>query len=333
MYAVPRFAFALATAIGISGAAAPVAAAPVYYTGMVFFGDSLTDHENLSILTGGKVPESPPYAPGRRSNGPVWSEHIAQDFADKGLPTRNLAYVYANAVTTGAIPIGLPVPVDVPDLQDQINTFKAQSTAGQFGARPLASLFFGANDVFQAIALIPILQPADPVAFVTAAAAAAAAAVVGGIDQLSGEGFNDFLVFTLPPLHLTPAFANTPAEQLAALGTQAFNSALANGLTGRSGITPIDMSAVFGLLLTNPPPFGLTNVREACFDPQSVSFDPDCIPDQWAFYDPVHPNRVVHAELANIVRTYVAPVPLPLPGLLLAGGLVLMGGLRLRARG
>jgi hypothetical protein len=32
------------------------------------------------------------------------------------------------------------------------------------------------------------------------------------------------------------------------------------------------------------------------------------------------------------VRGYVTPVPLPLPGLLLAGGLVLLGGLRQRAR-
>jgi catechol 2,3-dioxygenase-like lactoylglutathione lyase family enzyme len=92
------------------------------------------------------------------------------------------------------------------------------------------------------------------------------------------------------------------------------------------------MPALFALLFANPGAYGLTNVTQPCFVPQTGSFFPGCVPDKWAFFDPVHPNRVVHEALANVVRTSVAPVPLPLPGLLLAGGLVLLGGLRKRAR-
>jgi phospholipase/lecithinase/hemolysin len=131
---------------------------------------------------------------------------------------------------------------------------------------------------------------------------AAAAAVVDGIKQLSGE-FDNFLVFTLPPLDQTPAFKllNPLAQPLAEAGTLAFNNTLAAGLSGLDSglkVTTIDMPALFALLFANPGAYGLTNVTQPCFVPQTGSFFPGCVPDEWAFYDPVHPNRVVHEALA-----------------------------------
>jgi hypothetical protein len=39
----------------------------------------------------------------------------------------------------------------------------------------------------------------------------------------------------------------------------------------------------------------------------------------------VHPNSVLHSEIAGLVGDKIAPVPLPLPVLLLIGGLAAIG--------
>jgi hypothetical protein len=75
-------------------------------------------------------------------------------------------------------------------------------------------------------------------------------------------------------------------------------------------------------------------VRDATF-PCLVPGALPCTPQQAlerAFWDPVHPNSVIHGEIANAVREQVAPIPLPAPLFLLAGGLALLGVLGRRRR-
>jgi hypothetical protein len=48
-----------------------------HFTGLVDFGDSLTDVGNRYAASGGTDPTSPPYDAGRWSNGPLWIEHLA----------------------------------------------------------------------------------------------------------------------------------------------------------------------------------------------------------------------------------------------------------------
>ena len=47
--------------------------------------------------------------------------------------------------------------------------------------------------------------------------------------------------------------------------------------------------------------------------------------DRLAFFDALHPNRVIHGEIAGLVRAEAAPVPLPAPALLLLAGLAGLG--------
>ncbi len=64
-------------------------AATTHYSSAVIFGDSLSDNGNLYALTSGRSGQpQPPYFEGRTSNGPVWADHIAADFAAKGLTAR-----------------------------------------------------------------------------------------------------------------------------------------------------------------------------------------------------------------------------------------------------
>ena len=303
----------------LSGAS--VATAASLYSSAWILGDSLSDSGNLYTATGGAVPENPPYFEGRRSNGPVWAEYITGDFAAKGLPAENLAFAVGNANENDDIALGRPL--QIPDLPQQIVDFQAKSV-GQLGARPLASFWFGANDVFGAITANP--TPGN----VLGVAQAAANAVADGIETLTGLGVQDFLVFNLPALDRTPLFSPTAAAPLAALGTATFNATLAGRIAALSAgqqVTTIDAFALFNALIDDPLAFGVSDATNPCFIP-GVSL---CTPeqaDERAFFDPLHPNRVIHEQIASIVREQVAPVPLPLSGLLLAGGIVALVALR-----
>ena len=140
-------------------AAVALAAAPAsaQFTNIFYFGDSLTDPGNLFARIG--IPGAP-YFEGRTSNGRVWAEYVADDFAARGLPTGNFAYAFGNAVENDDMP---ELPIQVPDLPDQIADFAATG-ASQIGERPVAALWFGSNDIFDAIRDEPTPQHVGAVA-------------------------------------------------------------------------------------------------------------------------------------------------------------------------
>ena len=241
----------------LSGAAAQAA---THYSGILFFGDSLTDDGNLYALTSATIGKGIPPAPyfeGRTSNGPVWADHVAADFTAKGLHSANYAYAYGQAVTN--VDTQFPGGLQVPDLPAQIDAFKASGTGSLLGDRPVATLWFGANDLFTAMP--------SGVAAVAAAATAAAGAVAGGIESLAETGIRDFLVFNMPPLEKTPRFATlgTPQEAaLAAFGVGVFNATLDGLLEGLlasadpgTRITKFPIHAVMDALIADPAAFGV----------------------------------------------------------------------------
>ncbi|HET9069907.1 MAG TPA: SGNH/GDSL hydrolase family protein [Amaricoccus sp.] len=317
---------ALAAVLAALGCGAAEAA--TRYSSVLFFGDSLTDNGNLYTLTSATLGQGIPPAPyyqGRTSNGPVWADHVAADFAAKGLYSANYAYAYGQAVTNVDTQFG---GLQVPDLPAQVDAFKASGSAGLLGERPVATLWFGANDLFTAMP-----GGLGPVA---AAAADAARAVAGGIEALGDSGIRDFLVFNMPPLQDTPRFATlgTPEEAaLAAFGVGVFNATL-DGLLESAGpetrVTKFDVNAVMDELMADPARFGVTDVSTPCFIPTTGQLL--CTPEQaalHAFWDPVHPSGTIHAAIADEVRADIAPIPLPAPVLLLLAG---MAGLAVAGR-
>ncbi len=85
--------------VGLFGS--PVRADPI--TGIVSFGDSLSDVGNISIGSGGTQPSpTTNYYEGRFSNGPVWVEYLAKDLG-VAAPTAALAggtdYAFGGAQT------------------------------------------------------------------------------------------------------------------------------------------------------------------------------------------------------------------------------------------
>lgn len=75
---------------------------------LVFFGDSLTDNGNLYNKLK-FIPKSPPYYKGQFSNGPIWAEYLAATFKEKyGTLTQNYsiggATVVSRSIFKGALP-------------------------------------------------------------------------------------------------------------------------------------------------------------------------------------------------------------------------------------
>jgi outer membrane lipase/esterase len=313
---------ALAVLAGTLIAAGSASAAPLSFTSFYVFGDSLSDPGNRFDASGGTTPMSPPYYEGRYSNGPVWAEHLAADFEARGLDTRNFAFGGATAVRS---PHNDPV---IEDLPDQLARFALEPKT--LGRRPVATLWAGANDIVGTILATPTPEA------VAAAAVGAANAVAGGIVALRHEGVRDVVVLNLPSLDSTPLFASAPPEAaaLAGFGSGLFNDTLAgliDGMDRRKRIAQIDIEALFADLIADPQKYGVENATVPCIIPGSSV----CSPEQalrLAFFDPLHPNSVVHGEIAGIVGGQVAPVPLPAPALLLLAGLAALG-LAARRRG
>jgi phospholipase/lecithinase/hemolysin len=314
---------AVVVAAAILAASAAQSATRYSYFGV--FGDSLSDPGNLFAALGGAYPPSPPYFDGRYSNGPVWAEGISAEFEAKGLDTGNFAYGGARALPTD-VNITDPFDIDLPDLTDQIEDFAASGET--LGALPIASLFFGANDI-----IFNGLPGGDP----NGVAVAAANAVADGALSLAGMGFNEFLIFNLPDLGGTPLFSlyQPAGAPFASAATVAFNTTLGTRIDGlRDGglnVVEIDMYGLFQNLLADPDAYGVTDVTLPCLPPGSLVACAGAEQTDKAFFDAIHPNHVIHGEIADIVRVSVAPVPLPLPGLLLLSGVAGLVALRRRA--
>lgn len=308
--------FATALALGLCAVSAKAASFDGY-TSFFVFGDSLSDNGNLFAATGGGAPASPPYFNGRFSNGPVWAEAIAAEFAGQGSVTANFAFGGANAVTNGD---------GIPDLPFQLGIFGASVPGAALGSKPLASLWFGANDLFDAVD--DFAAGLSTIPEVEAVGRAAAAAVAAGAAALRIAGINDFVILNLPDLGSLPAYAlfEPGSVGAATAGSDAFNAELDTRIgqlrADKANVTEIDINGLFDSLLAKPKQFGVLDATHPCLIP-GFSL---CTPDQvgaLAFFDPVHPTSTIHSAIADAVDAALAPVPLPLPASML--GLALVG--------
>lgn len=308
------------------------------FTSFYVLGDSNSDFGNL-----GENGPPPPYFNGQFSNGPVWADILDDAFEDPD-EIRTWNYAFGGARVTESS--------DVPDLPTQIQVFAADLDptlddplpgTPVLGARPLVSVWFGANDI-RAIYqdYLAAVEAGDAQARDVALGQAATAGTIygGTLEAVSSDPrFNDLLTFTTADAAATPEYT-TPDPLLGEL-VEVFNSQLLASLATieDAGVNVFTVD-VFGLqqqVAANPAAFGFDNVTDACLTFEGGEPRLCDTPETYLFWDEVgHLSGAGHAALAGIVEetviAQVTPIPLPATFPALGAALAGFGLLRLRRR-
>lgn len=281
------------------------------YPRVVAFGDSLSDPGNAFLLI--RDVEVPPFelipdAPYARgglhfSNGRTWIEQLAGDLsvgvsAGPGLLKSpvfsNYAVGGARARATGPF-----------DLGTQVNFYLAEA-GGTASPTALYSVFAGSNDVRDALESLAV----DPTGATAAGMLVAAlTAVRDNIVALAGAGARTFLVPNMPNFALVPAVRlQGPAAQAAGQWlSSSYNDGLEATLSALEGALPVtivrlDVYTLVNQVVAMPGVYGLAEVERTCITP-GVRRGAYCSrPDDYLFWDGIHPTRAGHAILAHGAR-------------------------------
>ena len=296
---IPTIRISLVALLLIGLIAASSTAGP--FSQLVIFGDSLSDVGNIAQASFDAYP-GPYYYNDRFSNGPVYAEALSIGL-DLGPTVRSTAggdnFAYGGAKTSGT---GGFEGLFIRDIDEQVDQFLATRTADP---NALFVVFAGSNDLVggQTNVSIPINSLAED------------------IGRLITVGARNFLVPNLPLLGYTPRFNGNPTT-LATYNTRSeqFNAALATMLDGLEMNNPVitmfrfDVAGLFAQALADPAAFGLTNVTNPAapgLQPGDSSYDTSQIaenPNEYMFWDDLHPTAAVHAILAErVLQVFALP--------------------------
>lgn len=269
------------------------------YNQLILFGDSLSDVGNVDNIPFSPYPGDG-YWQGRFSNGPVYAEHLAiglglDPLVRSGAGGTNYAFGGAQTAGTGGI-----TGLFLNDVDEQVEAYLQSQT---IDPSALYVVFAGANDFFngQMDAQVPVNQLQQQ------------------IMQLANAGVTQLLVPNLPLLGETPAYRNNSTQRQAFNELAiAFNSGLATMLKGVEvayddlTIFRLDVAHFFGEAMANPAAYGLANATQqaaAGLEPGMWSYDLDQIvenPEEYLFWDHVHPTATGHALLGDLALSLVA---------------------------
>lgn len=239
------------------------------------FGDSLSDTGVAFRFSGGQYPPNPPYFQGRFSNGRVWTEYLAEDLQISADKVRNFA---CGGATTGTNSNNL-----APSLLMQISSFtQAQPTVS---ADALCVIWAGANDYLQG----------------ASSATAPVENIRSAISTLIQKGARRILVANLPNLGQLPSTRTSSQGKALEALTQAHNQALRRALKLLNQQSPdvqiatLDAGVLYQEANANPGKFGFSNATSACLQGGRLCGQPN----QFLFWDDIHPTTAAHRVLAN----------------------------------
>lgn len=277
---------------------------PEVPSSLVVFGDSLSDTGNFASLFGGLFPP-PPYFEGRFSNGPLWVER----FAD-----RLQVEISTNAAWAG----------------DDSNDLVNRRLPGYLNANPVADadalhvIYIGGNDLSDnalGVMAVPGIR--------TQIANRIAGNVRETIIDLHATGAQRFLLMNMSDIGATPeadfiadASGNAGVPEGLRLASIETNDRLRDEAQSLRAMLEIDLFEfdTFGLfedLIDNPEQFGFTDTDRNVLQPD-VTLIGD--PDEFVFWDNLHPTGRAHELLGDAV--FEAFIPAPGTGVMLAVGLV-----------
>jgi len=327
----------VAAGIGLC-AAAITASATGLYSGLVVFGDSISDSGNNFLLLSqgpGGLPAVTilgdayysriPSAAGTYSNGPVWTQYFAQSLGVPLLPSvahgTNFAF---GGAQTGVDGNDIPQLPGFPySMNTQLGSYLA-ATSNHADPNALYVVAGGGNNI--RVALEAIQGGADPNATAAATVAGYAADMAGIVGNLKLAGAQHVLVLNTPNFGLTPLANALGVSAQASTLSLAMDNALSGALAG-SGAQIFDMYGFMTAAVSNAAQLGFSNWTHAC----GASINA-CDVNTSLFWDGIHPTTLAHQELANAVLAVAVAVPEPDAAALLAVGLVVVAMARLRGR-
>jgi thermolabile hemolysin len=244
---------------------------------VVVFGDSLSDNGNSFALDATRPP-SPPYYPGRWTNGPNWVDYFSyfsqvnQHFLPITAFIPNHGTNFAVAGSSSAL------------LAGQIGSYLG-STGGRASASNLFVVWIGANDFAQGIeAKITVSD------------------IELGIVALWRAGARNFMVINLPNIALTPTVKAQGTQIAAQQFIYTVNAALQAqlpyyALVLRATVLLVDLNTPFTQLVNTGTwtvqglgTVKFTDTTHFALNPLPTIEDPN----QYVFWDGFHPTTRVH---------------------------------------
>lgn len=264
------------------------------------FGDSLSDTGNLFNFTG--FPPFP-YFNGRFSNGPLAVEYLANQFGDSATlnPVNNFAIAGA---TTGYLnTLSSDFQTLLPGLQNQIDAFSARVGPGGAEQNGLYVVWAGPNDFLD---FLDGKNTFDPAVLLSQGSLN----LINSATTLHGLGAQNIVLPNMLNLGRVPFSSNAQAEGAAI--TKAFNAQVALELDNINfSVTEVDLFATGEAIAKNPANFGFSNVTDPLL-PLLFSPNPPTNPQEFLFWDNLHPTTQGHAVLANtIYQTLTGVIPQP----------------------
>ena len=259
-------------------------------TGIVSFGDSLSDVGNDYIASGGTQPApTADYYQGRFTNGGNWLEYLAHDLG-VAAPVASLAggkdYAFGGASTGSGTTTYAPGQ-QVPNVDSQIAMYLSTNTptAGQ-----LFTIWAGANNLLIGNQNNPTVPAQD---------------IAKEITTLAAAGAKQFLIPNLPLLGEIPASSSLSAAQRQGLDAWSvgFNQTLkaeAASLQKSLGVQIhiADVQTLFQNVLANPASFGFSNVTGSAINSSLNG-------KGYLFWDAEHPTTGADALVGELAAQSV----------------------------
>jgi phospholipase/lecithinase/hemolysin len=282
---------------------------------VVVFGDSLSDTGNGFVFVGTSstppdygmnqllIPDAP-YARGGHhlTNGATWIEQLVRPrgLARSARPAFGSSSPYAMNFAIGTA--RARDDGQNPSLALEVGAF-LQKTGFVAPSDALYVIQIGGNDIRDAVATGDPVQGAMILQ-------AALTSIASAIQTLYAAGARNFLIWSVPDAGLTPLaqFLETliPGTIAAAsLATTTFNAGLSAALAPLAALpginlVPFDAYTLVNTIVAAPGAFGLTNVTDACVTPNVAPFACQN-PDDYLFWDGIHPTAAAHAIVAQAV--------------------------------